>query len=123
MAQSIIKLMPPVRQQGTQIPNTLNSPDWCDVLALAAGVAKTYTLPADAAGNKAVFLRFSAQLAPIYIRRNATAVIPIADVADGTASQLLHAELAPVVVPVVAATDTISIISPIAQVVTIEVWE
>lgn len=123
MAQSIIKLMPPVRQQGTQIPNTLNSPDWCDAIALAAGVAKTYTLPADASGNKAVFLRFSAQLAPIYIRRNATAIVPTADVTDGTASQLLHAELAPVVVPVVASTDTISVISPITQIITVEVWE
>lgn len=122
----IVKLVPIPRQQGVQIPNLLNCAQWVDARVLAAGVAEDYPVPSDAQSpiQKGTILRFTCNAGPIYVNINGgTAAVPAADVTDGTASIMLRTDLGSVLMTVPSPRlANISIISPSAAVLTIEVW-
>lgn len=115
-------IRPLTRQQGIQVPDAVSSPLWIDALALTASTASAYTIPSDAGGIRATVLRLSATTGPIYINFNGTATATASNVTDGTASIMLHADLAPVIVAVPAFGDTLSVICAATCKVTIEAW-
>lgn len=119
---SITRLVAVARQQGTQVPNLLNTADWCDSRILAIDTAEAITPPEDADGNRATIFRINSTTGPLYINFNATATIPGADTTDGTSSIMIHTELGPVLVAAPNATDTLSIICHTVSTVTIEAW-
>jgi len=125
MATPVIsRLVPIPRNQGIQIPGVLNTATWIDARVLAAGVAESYTLPTDAQtpAQHATLLRINANAGPIFVNFNGTAAVPGADVTNGTSSIMLRTDLGPVLLAAPHATDTLSIISPSACIVTIEAW-
>ena len=110
------------RQQGIQTPRLNSAADWVDSFVLAQNVVETYTLPVDAAGNRALTLRIYTS-GTLYIRWDGVAAVPAADVTDGTGSVALTAASrryysAP------NTAYTLSLITPTAagSIVTIEAW-
>lgn len=118
----VTRLQPVPRNQGVQVPGLLPTGTWIDARVLAAGAAESYTLPTDADGNKGIMLRLNSNAGPLYINFNGTAVVPVADVIDGTSSIILRTDLGPVLLAAPHAADTLSIFSPSAAIVTIEAW-
>jgi hypothetical protein len=122
MATPVIdRLRPITRQQGIQIPDIVSGSRWIDAVALSANTAASYTLPTDAAGQKATLLRVSSTAGPIYLNWNGTATIPTS-VSDGTASAIIHSDLEGVFVAAPLSSDTLSLICASTSKVTIEAW-
>lgn len=118
VAPVIRQLVPVPRNQGVQVPAALPAATWVDSRVLAAGVAESYAVPDDG-----VMLGINASTGPLYINFNDTAVIPIADVNDGTSSIMLRTDAgSPFIIAAPSATSTLSMICAAACVVTIEVW-
>jgi hypothetical protein len=95
-------------QQMLQLPKLTT---WVDARVLAANVAETVTVPT---GCDFMVL---AGTAVYYVRNGGTAVIPVADVTDGTAPMLSPA--ARRTVP----GETFSIIAPATTIVTMECYQ
>jgi hypothetical protein len=121
MAASIKRILPVVRNQGVPIAGLVQFGQWIDAIALAAGAASAYTLPTDAAGNKGTILRLTCNAGPIYVNFGGTATVP-ATVTTGLASGMMRTDLGPVLLAVPDAAVTMSVISPSAGELTIEVW-
>lgn len=112
------------RQDGLQVPFVHTPPQWFDSFILAFGVAETYTLPVDAAGNRATILRLSASTsASLFGKWDGTASLP-GDTSDGTASFCIPAFLQPRILVAPNSAYTLSLIATLAagNVVTIEAW-
>lgn len=118
VAPVVGRLVPVSRQQGEPVPAALPVATWVDSRILAANVAETYTLP-----TGGVFIGLTADVGPLYINFNAAAAVPVADVNDGTSAIMLRTDAgAPFILSPPFRTSTLSMISPVAAIVTIEVW-
>src|SRR5215471_3684709 len=92
----------------------LTAPTWVDVVAIGAGVAASYTLPATA-----TIFRLTPTVIPTYGNFNGNAAVPAAGVTNGTASFPVGGQtylLPP------AGLSTLSLICATACLVTIEAW-
>jgi hypothetical protein len=124
MAASIRRMVPVTRNQGVQVPGLLPIAQWIDALVLVANAAQSYTLPTDTTQTpnvKGTILRLTANAGPLYINFAGTAAVPGA-ITNGSSSVMLRTDLGSVMLVVPHSTDTLSIISPNAAVVTIEAW-
>lgn len=123
VAPVISRLVPVPRNQGVQVPAALPAASWCDSKALAGGVAESYTIPVDVNGNRGTLLGINAETGPLYYSFNGTAVVPTADVTNGTSSIMLRTDTgSPFLISVPNWAYTLSLISAAANIVTIEVW-
>lgn len=121
MAATIKRIVPVTRNQGVPVPGLTQLGQWIDSLVLVAGVAQAYTLPTDSLGNKGRILRLTCNEGPIYINFVTTAVVPGA-LTDGSAPVMLRTDLGPCIFAVPDNAVTMSVISPAAGIVTIEVF-
>lgn len=111
------------RNQGVQVPACLPASRWIDAKVLAAGVAETYAPPSDADDTPGVIIGINATDGPLYINFNGVAAVPIADIADGTASAMLRTDTgSPFLIAWPDRALSLSMISPVDCTVTIEVW-
>lgn len=123
MATPVVSRLTPVpRNQGVQVPGLWPAATWIDARVLAAGVAESYTIPADASGNKGTMLRINSNAGPLYVNFNGTAVVPVGDVNDGTSSIILRTDIGPVLIVAPLSTAVLSMLSPGASIVTLEAW-
>jgi hypothetical protein len=116
MAVQVGTLFPVLRSpaQGMSFSDFLSAPTWVDVVALTAGTAASYTLPAAAS-----IFRLTPTVIPTYGNFNGTAVAPSAGVTNGTASFPIGGQtylLRP------AGLATLSLICAAACLVTVEAW-
>lgn len=120
---AIVRIGPVPRQEGLQTPDLLVPAQWVDAIVLAAGVAETYTLPTDAAGQHGSILRLSsASAGTFYFKWDGVAAVPAADVADGTSSFGARLDNERLVLAAPRSSYALSIINAAAAVLTIEVW-
>lgn len=77
------------RNQGVQVPDALPAPTWVDAKVLA-GAAENYAVNTDSDGAKGMIVRICAT-AVIWGNFNGTAVVPLADIDDGTSSFMIPA--------------------------------
>jgi len=108
-AQSNFVLPPDVPARYSS--NIRPAPTYIDARVLAAGVAETHTMPANAR-----FILFSANC-DFYVNPNGTAAVPAADVTTGVGS-----ELNPAAYYFSSPPTSISIISPVTCIVTMAIY-
>lgn len=111
-AQSVSNFVIPPDIPARYASNIRPAPTWIDARVLAANVAETHTMPANAR-----FVLFSSDCGKFYVNPNGTAAVPAGDVTNGTASELNPAAYYFSAPPV-----SISIISPSTCVVTMSIY-
>lgn len=111
-----VNRLSPLMRQGNPIQGWTSVATWVDVIALSANTAKDYTLKPGCR-----LLRFTPDVIPCYGSVAATAVLPTADVTDGSASFPIGAQTF-LVIDADTNPTTVSLISASDSTVTIEVW-
>jgi hypothetical protein len=119
MAVIIGTLYPLLRSPsfGASYSDFLSAPTWVDVVALTAGAAGSYTLPA----GSSVY-RLTPTVIPTYGNFNGTAVVPSAGVTNGTASFPLNGQTGQTYLLRPTGATTLSLICTAICAVTVEVW-
>jgi len=119
--------MPAMRVFGGFAEKFLELTGWIDSLQLAANTAKSYTIPIPAGATvPARILRVSGTVTKansttdVYFNPYGVAVVPTADVLDGTASMLVESD--PFIIAVPQGCTAISFLSTAAGTLTIEAW-
>lgn len=118
----IVPLVGVPRQQGVQIPFLVAAAEWVDAIILTQNVAESYTLPTDADGNKAAYIRLGISTGAIFLNFNGTAGTP-PDTNDGTASIRVPPSDNRRIFTVPAGVQSVSFFTASASgVISIEVW-
>lgn len=122
MAASVKRLVPVTRNMGQPIAGMTQIGMWRDNLVLVAATAQTYTLPTDAAGNKASMLRISALAGDIWVNFGVAAAAPGVNIITGAASVLLKTSAGAVSFAVPDSAVSISLLSTPGTSISIEAW-
>lgn len=122
MAASVKRLVPVTRNMGQAIAGMTQIGMWRDNLVLVGAAAQTYTLPTDAAGNKASMLRVNALAGDIWVNFGVAAAAPGANILTGAAAVLLKTSAGPASFAVPDSATSVSFLSTPGTSISIEAW-